>query len=157
MKKAALFIILLSGLFFAQNRPRPGVDYLPHIGFFDFVVNALHHPRGGNSNDLILNYQAKGWYFDKLIELGLTNLVTDGMYNLSITDSNNTFLLNDMGFAWKHDPSLLVPRYFKPAEFMRALGHVYDRYPLEFGGTTASTIASGENFGFTLAGSNTTC
>jgi len=39
MKKAALFIILLSGLFLGQNRPRPGVDYLPHIGFFDFVVN----------------------------------------------------------------------------------------------------------------------
>ncbi|MBK7866396.1 MAG: hypothetical protein IPJ75_05070 [Ignavibacteriales bacterium] len=121
------------------------------------MVNALSHPRGGNSNDLILNYQAKGWYFDKLQELGLTNLVTDGMYNLSINDSNNTFLLNDMGFAWKHDPSLLVPRYFKPAEFMRALGHVDSKYPLEFGGSIAPTIASGENFGFTLAGSNGTC
>ncbi len=157
MKKVALFIILLSGLFLGQNRPRPGIDYMMHTGFFDHVVNALSHPRGGNSNELILNYQAKGWYFDKLQELGLTNLVTDGMYNLSITDSNNTFLLNDMGFAWKHDPSLLVPRYFKPAEFMRALGHVDSKYPLEFGGTTTSTIASGENFGFTLAGSNATC
>jgi hypothetical protein len=39
MKKVALFIILLSGLFLGQNRPRPGVDYLPHIGFFDFIIN----------------------------------------------------------------------------------------------------------------------
>ncbi|GAB1444120.1 hypothetical protein MASR2M39_29660 [Ignavibacteriales bacterium] len=38
--------------------------------------------------------------FDKLKELGLTNLVTEGLYNLSITDTNNIFLLNDMGFAW---------------------------------------------------------
>ncbi len=121
------------------------------------MVNALSHPRGGNSNDLILNYQGKGWYFDKLRELGLTNLVTDGMYNLSITDSNNTFLLNDMGFAWKHDPSLLVPRYFKPAEFMRALGHVHSKYPLEFGGTVAPTIAPDRNFGFTVAASDATC
>jgi len=113
MKKAALFIILLSGLFLGQNRPRPGVDYLPHIGFFDFVVNALSHPRGGNSNDLILNYQGKGWYFDKLRELGLTNLVTDGLYNLSINDSNNTFLLNDMGFAWKHDPIITCTKIFQ--------------------------------------------
>lgn len=157
MKKAALLIILLSGMLLGQNRPRPGIDYMMHTGFFDFVVNALHHPRGGNSDSLITNYQAKGWYFDKLRELGLTNLVTEGLYNLSITDTNNIFLLNDMGFAWKHDPSLPAPRYFKPAEYMRALGHVYDKYPLEFGGTTAPTIAPGENFGFTLAGSNATC
>lgn len=158
MKKAALLIILLSGMLLGQNRPRPGIDYMMHTGFFDFVVNALHHPRGGNSDSLITNYQAKGWYFDKLRELGLTNLVTEGLYNLSIqNNSNNTFLLNDMGFAWKHDPGFDTALHFKPAEFMRALGHVYDKYPLEFGGTTAPTIAPGENFGFTLAGSNATC
>ncbi len=38
MKKLILVCILLTGLFFAQNRPRPGIDYIPQIGFFDFVV-----------------------------------------------------------------------------------------------------------------------
>jgi|GEM_PF-6031027 hypothetical protein len=39
MKKVALFINYLTGLFLGQNRPRPGLDYIPQIGFFDFVVN----------------------------------------------------------------------------------------------------------------------
>ncbi|KAB2940362.1 MAG: hypothetical protein F9K14_19405, partial [Candidatus Methanoperedens sp.] len=158
MKKLIIVCILFSGIFLGQNRPRPGIDYMMHTGFFDFVINALHHPRGGNSNDLISNYTNKGWYFDKLRELGLTNLVTDGMYNLSIqNNSNNIFLLNDMGFAWKHDPGFDTALHFKPAEFMRALGHVDDSYPLEFGGTTAPTIAPDKNFGFTVAGSDATC
>lgn len=160
MKKLILVCILLTGLFFAQNRPRPGIDYIPQIGFFDFVVNALHHPWDGTvSSQLVNNYTGKGWYFDKLKELGLTNLVTDGMYNETILNNiNNTFFLNDMSFAWKHDPGFDTSRHFKPAEFMRALGHYPNKYPLEFGGdVTAQTISDVDNFGFTDAGSINTC
>ncbi len=44
MKKAALIVLLLTGMFIGQNRPRPGIDYFPHIGFFDFIVNYKSPP-----------------------------------------------------------------------------------------------------------------
>ncbi len=35
MKKFYIIFIILTSL----CTPRPGVDYLPHIGFFDFIIN----------------------------------------------------------------------------------------------------------------------
>jgi len=93
MKKLLFLFVFINGLTFSQMRP--GIDYMPQIAFFDFVVNFLHKlhrniPRG----DIETKHIKQNWYFDKLLELGLTNLVTEGLYNLSITDnSNNTFLL----------------------------------------------------------------
>jgi hypothetical protein len=39
MKKFYIIFITLTGLCNAQSTPRPGVDYFPHIGFFDFIIN----------------------------------------------------------------------------------------------------------------------
>ncbi|GAB1442247.1 hypothetical protein MASR2M39_10820 [Ignavibacteriales bacterium] len=158
MKKLIIIFIIFSGLFYAQNNPRPGVDYLPHIGFFDFVVNALSHPWDSSSTNIIPNYQAKGWYFDKIKELGLTNLVTDGQYNLTNCDTiNNKFFLNDMGFQWKNKTWANPPVIFTPAEYLNSLGHDKNHYPLEFGGSIAGSISGDQNFGFTTAGGSYTC
>lgn len=55
MKKMILLFILMSELFYPQIRLFPGRDYFPHIGFFDFVVNALHHPEDGERSDALIS------------------------------------------------------------------------------------------------------
>ncbi|MBK6680892.1 MAG: hypothetical protein IPG53_13135 [Ignavibacteriales bacterium] len=159
MKKMILLFILMSELFYTQNRPLPGRDYMPHIGFFDFVVNALHHPEDGERSDALINAYSNqniNWYYTELQELGLTNLVTDANFTLQ-TNPNNNFYLNDMGFGWKHKDWGANQQVFLPSKYMNALGHSADYYPLEFGGDTIPTIQPDLNFGFTTAGGNKTC
>ncbi len=143
MKKLIIIFIIFSGLFYAQNNPRPGIDYMPQIAFFDFVVNYLHNPNGHLAPDpeaIWRQYSHDHWYFDKIKELGLTNLVTDGQYNLTIHDTiNNRFFLNDMGFQWKNKTWANPPVIFKPAEYLNSPGH--DKL---------------NNFGFTTAGGSGT-
>lgn len=159
MKKLIIIFIIFTGLFYGQNRPRPGIDYLPHTGFFDFVVNALSHPWDGTtSTSLITEYNSKGWYLDSLKDLGLTNLVTDGQYHINHLQSlRHSFFLNDMGFQWKNINWTTPPIIFTPAEYLNSLGHDEKYYPLEFGGDIAGSIDKLNNFGFTTAGSNGTC
>ena len=103
MKKFYIIFIILTGLCNAQSTPRPGVDYLPHIGFFDFVVNAISTPQNGDSNVTLINHmRTKNWYFNELQALGLTNLVTDGQFHINEAHALDNFYLNDFGFAWKH-------------------------------------------------------
>jgi hypothetical protein len=42
MKRLLFLLVLLNGFTFSQMRP--GIDYLPQIAFFDFVVNYLSNP-----------------------------------------------------------------------------------------------------------------
>lgn len=125
MKKLILLFILMSELYYPQTRPLPGRDYFPHIGFFDFVVNALHHPEDGTTSSLLISeYNSKGWYLDSLKDLGLTNLVTDGQYHLDNLQSlRDSFFLNDMGFQWKNKTWANPPVIFTPAEYLNSLGH----------------------------------
>lgn len=141
------------------GRPRPGIDYFPHTGFFDFVVNALSHPWDGTtSTSLISEYNSKGWYLDSLKDLGLTNIVTDGQYHLDNLQSlRHSFFLNDMGFQWKNKTWANPPVIFTPAEYLNSLGHDVKDYPLEFGGDIAGSINKLNNFGFTTAGGSGTC
>jgi len=159
MKKLILLFILMSELYYPQTRPLPGRDYFPHIGFFDFVVNALHHPEDGERSDALINAYSNqniNWYYNELQELGLTNLVTDANFTLQ-TNPNNNFYLNDMGFGWKHKEWGANQQVFLPSKYMNALGHSADYFPLEFGGDTIPTIQPDLNFGFTTAGGDKTC
>ena len=115
----------MSELYYPQTRPLPGRDYFPHIGFFDFVVNALHHPEDGTTSSLLISeYNSKGWYLDSLKDLGLTNFVTDGQYHLDNLQSlRDSFFLNDMGFQWKNKTWANPPVIFTPAEYLNSLGH----------------------------------
>ncbi len=126
---------------------RPGIDYMPQIAFFDFVVNYLHNPNRDVSQEKIKEtHIEQNWYFDKLNELGLTNLVSDGQYHrTTLQHPDDNFYINDMGFAWKHDP----PLTFLPSRYMNSLGHKEFEYVMELGGDTVETISVDDNFGFT--------
>ncbi len=115
MKKLLFILLLINGITFSQMKP--GIDYMPHIGFFDFVVNYLSNPNDHLANQpaIFIRYNSDNWYFDSLISLGLTNLVTDAQYHQNLNHTLDNFYLNDMGFAWKHDPSLNPPLNFLPA------------------------------------------
>ncbi|MBK6681260.1 MAG: hypothetical protein IPG53_15200 [Ignavibacteriales bacterium] len=76
MKKLLFLFVLINGYSFSQMKP--GIDYLPQIAFFDFVVNYLSNPNWTvNPEDIKKSHDDQNWYFDKLKELGLTNLVSD--------------------------------------------------------------------------------
>lgn len=119
---------------------------MPQIAFFDFVVNYLHNPNRTILQTAIFDtYYKENWYFDKLKELGLTNLVSDGQYHrTTLLHPDDDFYINDMGFAWKHDPPLI----FLPSRYMNALGHKDPEYVIELGGDTVQTISEADNFGF---------
>lgn len=150
MKKLLFLLVFINGLTFSQMKP--GIDYMPQIAFFDFVVNYLHNPNGHLAPDpeaIWRQYSHDHWYFDSLKSLGLTNLVTDGQFHRDILKHpRDSFYINDMGFAWKHDPSLNPPLNFLPARFMNSFGHKEGSYVMELGGENVLTIGSQDNFGF---------
>lgn len=112
MKKLLFLLVLINAFTFSQRKP--GIDYMPQIGFFDFVVNYLSNPNDhlATQQAIYSRYSADNWYFDSLKSLGLTNLVTDAQFHQNLDHILDSFYLNDMGFAWKHDLSLNPPRYF---------------------------------------------
>ncbi len=151
MKKLYIILLILTGLCNAQSTPRPGVDYLPHIGFFDFVVNAIATPQNGDSNLTLINLmRTKNWYFNELQALGLTNLVTDGQFHINEAHALDNFYLNDFGFAWKHRDWGSNQHFFFPSKYMNSFGHDKDYYTVEVGGSTVTNISPDDNnFGFT--------
>lgn len=151
MKKLLFLLVFINGFTFSQMKP--SIDYMPQIAFFDFVVNYLHNPNDHLAPDpeaIWRQYSHDHWYFDTLKSLGLTNLVTDGQFHRDILKHpRDSFYLNDMGFAWKHDPSLNPPLNFLPARFMNSLGHKEGSYVIELGSDfNVSTISLDDNFGF---------
>jgi len=146
-----LFLILFSFCVSAQNRP--GIDYFPQIGFFDFIVNYKSPPNSESSQFDIMNVtKNNGYYFNQLLLLGMTNFVSDGQehaYNLGVP---SPFRINDMGFSWKAETD-----NFNPSIFMNAMGHDKQKYPLEFGGTPLGYIDPVRcNYGFVKPGENST-
>jgi hypothetical protein len=151
MKKLLFLLVLINGITFSQMKP--GIDYMPQIAFFDFVVNYLHNPNDHLAPDpeaIWRQYSHDHWYFDSLKSLGLTNLVTDGQFHRSfLKHPLDSSYINDMGFAWKHDPGLNPPLNFLPARFMNSLGHREGSYVIELGSNfNVSTISLEDNFGF---------
>jgi hypothetical protein len=72
MKKLLFLLVLVNGFIFSQMKP--GIDYMPHIGFFDFVVNYLSNPNSHlapNSEKIWRQYSRDDWYFDSPNHLGL--------------------------------------------------------------------------------------
>ncbi len=150
--KFFLFFVLFSFCVSAQNRP--GIDYFPQIGFFDFIVNYKSPPNNLSTAAEIEDTTKKyGYYFDKLTELGLTNFVSDGQEHTSNLTVSSPFRINDMGFSWKADP----PYNFNPSIYMNAMGHDKDNYALEFGGTPVGNIDPvSANYGFVDPSDNNT-
>ncbi len=148
MKKAILVLFIMISIIKAQNQP--GVNYMPHISFFDQAVNYLSNPNNlATQTEIWDSSEAHGWYLDLLHNLGITNLVTDAQFHQNALDSYpKNFFLNDMGFAWKHDLSAIPPRSFLPAKYMNAFGHWREKFVLQLGGTYRSTISYGDNYGF---------
>ena len=144
MKKLLFLLVFINGLTFSQMKP--GIDYMPQIAFFDFVVNYLHNPNKTIlPEDIEASYIEQNWYFDKLEALGLTNLVSDGQYHrTTLNHPDDNFFINDMGFAWKHEP----PSTFLPSRYMNSLGHKEFEYVMELGGDAVETISEEDNFGF---------
>jgi len=134
MKRLFFLLVVVNGFTFSQLRP--GIDYMPQIAFFDFVVNYLSNPnRTVDPGQIKKSHDDQNWYFDKLKELGLTNLVSDAQYHRNtLQHPLDSFYINDMGFEWKHDLSLNPPRYFLPARSMKSFGHRIGNYLLELGG-----------------------
>ncbi len=148
MKKAILVLFIMISIIKAQNQP--GVNYMPHISFFDFVVNYLSNPNNlATQAEIWEMNEANGWYFGLLRNLGITNLVTDAQFHQNALDSYpKDFFLNDMGFAWKHDLSAIPPRIFLPAKYMNTFGHWREKFVIQIGGSPRSTISYLDNYGF---------
>lgn len=149
--KFFLFFILFSFCVSAQNSP--GIDYFPHIGFFDFIVNFKSPPYGPSSAIKIKEVTEKNdYYFNELSELGLTNFVSDGQVHADSLGRQSPFRINDMGFSWKAET-----HNFNPSIYMNAIGHDKQKYPLEFGGTPVGNIEPiAANFGFVRPDENRT-
>jgi hypothetical protein len=62
MKKLLFLLVLINGITFSQMKP--GIDYMPQIAFFDFVVNYLSNP-----NDHLATNQGNFYdtYSDQLV------------------------------------------------------------------------------------------
>jgi hypothetical protein len=131
MKHAKLFLLLVVISFCTLAQNRPGIDYFPHISFFDFTVQYLFPPNNlansaqiKNSMNGTLNY-----YYPKLKTLGITNIVTDWKeYKTLMPNPNPTtdFQIHDMGFGWRDIGNL----YFGPANYLSSFGHERDKYTL---------------------------
>ncbi|MBE2279180.1 MAG: T9SS type A sorting domain-containing protein [Ignavibacteriaceae bacterium] len=140
-----LFYIILFGVSInAQiTQNKPGKDYFPHIGFFDFMVQYLHVPNNLSGSAAIENsVNRQGYYHQALKALGLTNLVTDWKeYNRVFTNptGNNQYYINDMGIEWYSNPA---------NKFLKSFGHDKENYTLVFGGGTVGDIGEDKNFGF---------
>ena len=149
--KFFLFLILFSFCVLAQSRP--GVDYFPHIGFFDFVVNYKSPPNGESSQFDIINVtKNNGYYFNQLLLLGMTNFISDGQEHANNLGVPSPFRINDMGFSWKAETD-----NFNPSIYMNAMGHDKEAYPLEFGGTPLGYIDPVQcNYGFVIPNQNRT-
>jgi hypothetical protein len=79
MKQARFYIMLVFISFCAPAQNRPGIDYFAQLGFFDFIVNFKSPPNGLSSAMEIKEVTEKNdYYFNELLELGLTNFVSDG-------------------------------------------------------------------------------
>ncbi len=82
-------------------------------------------------------------------------MVTDGqLHRKTLKHPLDSFYINDMGFAWKHDPGLNPPLNFLPARFMNSLGHKEGSYVIELGGEKVSSISPEDNFGFGETGND---
>ncbi len=89
-----------------------------------------------------------GYYFNKLIELGMTNFVSDGQVHTDSLAIPSPFRINDMGFSWKAET-----HNFNPSIYMNAIGHDKEAYALDFGGTPVGNIDPDDaNFGFVRPG-----
>lgn len=77
MRRFLLVLIIMISIIKAQNQP--GVNYMPHISFFDFAVNYLHNPNEdlATQAEIWQTNEDNGWYLGLLHNLGITNLVTD--------------------------------------------------------------------------------
>ncbi len=149
--KYILFFVLFSFCVSAQNRP--GIDYFPHIGFFDFIVNYKSPPNGISTAVKIKEETEKNeYYFDELLELGMTNFISDGQVHADSLAISSPFRINDMGFSW-----MAETHNFNPSIYMNAMGHDKLKYPLEFGGTPVGNIEPiAANYGFVRPGENRT-
>ncbi len=112
-----LFFVLFSFCVTAQNRP--GIDYFPQIGFFDFIVNYKSPPNGLSTAVKIKEETEKNeYYFDELLELGMTNFISDGQVHADSLAISSPFWINDMGFSW-----MAETHNFNPSIYMNAMGH----------------------------------
>ena len=139
-----LIFVLVSFCAFAQNRP--GVDYFPQIGFFDFMVQYLHPPHG-DAASIETSVISNNYYHPKLKELGITDIVTDWAEYKNVRPSSDPatdFFIHDMGFEWRDNGI----RAFTPAGFLKSFGHKRDIYTLRFGGTPVDNLSFEKNFGF---------
>jgi len=157
MKKTILVLFIIISTIKAQMQP--GVNYMPHISFFDHAVNCAHNPNSNEADSLsIFNaYTGEGCYLNSLKQLGITNFVTDAHFHEQhLSSYRDKFFLNDMGFAWKHDPTAYFPRTFLPARYMNSLGHWTEKFVIQLGGSYRSTISADDNYGFGGLGSSNT-
>lgn len=149
MKHAKFYIMLVFISFCACSQNRPGIDYFPHTGFFDFTVQYLYPPNSLATGTQIKNSMigSINYYYPYLKKLGITNLVTDWAEYKSLNQSPDPsidFFINDMGFSWRDMGDL----YFGPANYLTAFGHFRDKYTLQFGGAQVTNLTDDNNFGF---------
>ena len=153
MKQARFYIMLVFISFCAPAQNRPGIDYFAQLGFFDFIVNFKSPPNGLSSAMEIKEVTEKNdYYFNELLELGLTNFVSDGQVHADSLAIPSPFWINDMGFSWKAET-----HNFNPSIYMNAMGHDKEADTLEFGGTTVGNIDPDDaNYGFVDPSDNNT-
>lgn len=68
MKKAILVLLIMISIIKAQNQP--GVNYMPHISFFDFAVNYLHNPNEdlATQSEMLMDTHFQGFTLELLLK-----------------------------------------------------------------------------------------
>lgn len=127
-----LFIIVFTS--YGQNTGVPGKDFFPYISFWDFAVYPGHPTQNSicDTTDYKSNMLQVHYYYPKLKELGLTNIVSDfrRIDGLGIGSHYDSIKFLDMDFGWAGNG---VGR-FNPGRYVKATGNNPDKFSHQIGG-----------------------
>ncbi|GAB1443017.1 hypothetical protein MASR2M39_18550 [Ignavibacteriales bacterium] len=143
-------ILILTSVSFSQNSGVPGKDYFPYMSFWDFAVYPKHARQEHNcsSQAYVDSMLLKSFYYPYLVNLGLTNIVSDFGFIKSYPSLNSTYgniKFLDMDFGW--DGNGDGP--FDPGRYVKATGNNPDKFGHQIGGDWSMTWNPyNKNYGF---------
>jgi hypothetical protein len=150
MKKFIIILIILVSASYGQNTGVPGKDFFPYMSFWDFAVYSKHvrQAHNCNSQDYVDIMLTRSFYYPLLVDLGLTNIVSDFGFikskpSLDSTYGNIKFL--DMDFGWAGNDT----GKFDPGRYVKATGNNPDNFSHQIGGDWDMTWNPDQkNYGF---------
>jgi len=147
--------VLLS--FSALSQNRPGIDYFPHISFFDQYINAKFGVEAWGDKENNVLQRVKPVY-EMMKAAGITHCVTFLDDYTSDTLINPGLKIYDRHIEWSEIESLPVEGTNNPGRYLLAQGLDTVENAFEIGESssfTGSSLTKENNYGFGVAGGDT--